>query len=171
MYCGRPLLLLKALYGYTYSGKRLYENQESFMMKQGFTQSILLGLWYKHLPNNGLFLVLIFADDQLIATTDAKALIEYKAQLEQNFEIQWHPHANWFLKARIDRNKDGDITIDQNRYSKSIVQRYLPNSTYPPSEKDPTTSNGTNQIVRKIIKKLQNLPINFNSDTSKQLEV
>lgn len=34
--CGRPLRLLKALYGYTYNGKRLYKNQESFMIEQGF---------------------------------------------------------------------------------------------------------------------------------------
>ena len=136
VYCGRPLRLLKALYGYTYSGKRLYENQESFMIAQGFTQSTLLGLWYKHLANGGLFLVLIFADDQLIATTDPNELVQYKAELEKHFEIQWHPNANWFLQARINRDQHGDITLDQNRYSKSIVQKYIPNAQYPPSETD-----------------------------------
>lgn len=136
VYCGRPLRLLKALYGYTYSGKRLYENQEAFMEAQGFIQSTLLGLWYKHLPNNGIFLVLIFADDQLIATTDQQELVQYKTNLQKHFEIQWHTHANWFLKARINQDQYGDITIDQNRYSKSIVQKYIPNSQYPPSEKD-----------------------------------
>ena len=136
VYCGRPLRLLKALYGYTYSGKRLYESQESFMEGQGFKQSTLLGLWYKHLTNGGVFLVLIFADDQLIATTDPNELVQYKANLEKHFEIQWHPHAHWFLKARINRDQYGDITIDQNRYSKSIVRKYIPNAPSPPSEKD-----------------------------------
>jgi hypothetical protein len=31
-YCNRPLLLLKALYGYTYSGKFLYEEQSSSLL-------------------------------------------------------------------------------------------------------------------------------------------
>jgi hypothetical protein len=77
-YCGKPLLLKKALYGYPFSGKRLYEEQEHFMLELGFSQSCLLGLWYKHLENGGLFLILIFADDQLIASTSATAVAEYK---------------------------------------------------------------------------------------------
>jgi hypothetical protein len=76
VYCGKPLLLKKALYGYPFSGKRLYEEQEQFMLEQGFSQSCLLGLWYKHIENCGLFLVLIFADDQLIASTSVTAVLQ-----------------------------------------------------------------------------------------------
>jgi hypothetical protein len=39
-YCGVPLLLMKALYGYTFSGKFLYEEQEEFLISFGMkTQS------------------------------------------------------------------------------------------------------------------------------------
>jgi hypothetical protein len=38
-YCGVPLFLLKALYGYTFSGKCLYEEQEEFLIDFGMQPS------------------------------------------------------------------------------------------------------------------------------------
>jgi hypothetical protein len=135
-YCGRPLRLLKALYGYTYSGKRLYEEQEEFLTGQGFTQSPLLGLWYKRLENGGIFLVLIFADDQLSACTDSKAHYEYQMAMRKRFSIEWHPVATWYLQSQITQDKDKNISVDQTKYSKAIARRYLPNASAEPSRKD-----------------------------------
>ena len=69
---GRPLLLLKALYGYTYSGKFLYEEQAEFVINTlGFTKfQSAPALYFKRLPNNGLALLLQYSDDILIAATD-----------------------------------------------------------------------------------------------------
>jgi hypothetical protein len=131
-YCGRPLLLKNALYGYPFSGKRLYEEQERFMKEQKFKQSSLLGSWYKRLPNNGLFLILLFADDQLMACTDASVLHDYMLAMKRLYKIEWHATADWFLNARINRFANGDISLDQSRYSKAIVQRYLPNAEHDP---------------------------------------
>ena len=135
-YCGVPLELLKALYGYTYSGKRLYEEQESFLTEQGFIQAPLLGIWYKRLADNGIFLLLLFADDLLSASTDSNAHHEFRTALSSRFEVEWHPRADWYLQARIQQDKHGNITLDQSRYSKAIVQRYLPNASQNPSASD-----------------------------------
>jgi Reverse transcriptase (RNA-dependent DNA polymerase) len=93
-YCGVPLRLKRALYGYTYSGKRLYEDQEQFLIQQGLTQSPLLGLWYKHLPNNGILLVLLFADDFLCASTSSKAHFDFIEALKARFEVEHKPRAD-----------------------------------------------------------------------------
>jgi hypothetical protein len=135
-YCGVPLELLKALYGYTYSGKRLYEEQEDFLLEQKFIQSPLHGLWYKRLPSDGIMLVLLFADDQMSASTCAKALHDYRTALCTRFEVEWHPVAHWYLQALIQRDAFGNITLDQSRYSKSIIQRYLPNATLNATDAD-----------------------------------
>ena len=127
-YCGTVLEVLKALYGHKYSGKRLYEEQEDFLLEQNFQKAPLPGIWYKLLPNDCIILALVFADDQMTGSNDAKALHEYRTALEARFEVNWKPIADWFLQARIQRDKDGNITLDQSRYSKAIVQRYLPNS-------------------------------------------
>jgi Reverse transcriptase (RNA-dependent DNA polymerase) len=135
-YCGIPLLLLRALYGYTYSGKRLYEEQEEFLLKQGFVQSTMLGIWVKHLLHGGLFILLLFADDLLSACTDSSALHQFKIALSARFEVSWKPVADWYLQARIEQDPYGNISIDQSRYSKSIVQRYIPNTPETPTAKD-----------------------------------
>jgi len=52
---------------------------------------------------------------------------EYRLALCKRFEVEWRPVADWYLQARIRQDQYGNITIDQSRYSKSIIQRYLPN--------------------------------------------
>ena len=46
---GRPVKLLKASYGYNYSGKCLYQDQAEFLESEGFEPTGLPGLWVKHL--------------------------------------------------------------------------------------------------------------------------
>jgi hypothetical protein len=70
-YCGVPLLLLKALYGYTCSGKFLYEEQEEFLIDFGIRPSPILAIWRMSIPGGGILLVLQYSDDFLISSTDA----------------------------------------------------------------------------------------------------
>ena len=70
-YCGVPLLLMKALYGYTFSGKFLYEEQEEFLVSFGMQLTSMPALWRMHLPGGGVLMVLQYSDDFLIASTDA----------------------------------------------------------------------------------------------------
>jgi hypothetical protein len=53
-----------------------------------------------------------------------------------SFKVEWHPTADWFLQARINQDIDFNITLDQTRYSKSIVRRYLPNAEVDPMDSD-----------------------------------
>ena len=59
---GWPLLLLRALYGYNYSGKFLYQDQADFLQEEGFTQ-FMPGYWIKHLPREattlGIYIMLM----------------------------------------------------------------------------------------------------------------
>jgi hypothetical protein len=135
-WCGRPLLLLKALYGYTYSGKLLYEEQAEFLESYGMRQTTMVALWKKTLPNDKVLLVLQYSDDFLAACDDSKGLEEFKAAISSRFDVEIKPNADWYLQARIRQDADDNIILDQQRYSKSIVQRYIPNASPEPSERD-----------------------------------
>ena len=124
---GRPLRLRKALYGYNYSGKFLYEDQAEFLRQEGLEESGLPGLWIKHLPNGGTLLFLHYVDDILSACTDDRIHQEFLSSLGQRFDVETRPRADWYLQTRIQQDKDKNITLDQTRYSKSMVQRFLPN--------------------------------------------
>ena len=124
---GRPLRLRKALYGYNYSGKFLYEDQAEFLRGEGMEESGLPGLWIKHLENGGTLLFLHYVDDILSACTDDRIHREFLAAMGRRFDIETRPRADWYLQTRIQQDKDKNITLDQTRYSKSMVQRFLPN--------------------------------------------
>ena len=124
---GRPLLLKKALYGYNYSGKFLYLDQAEFLESQGFEKSGLPGLWVKHLDDGHVMLFLHYSDDIMSASTNDEAHQEFLAALGERFDVETKPRADWYLQTRIQQDKDGNIMLDQEKYAKSVLQRFLPN--------------------------------------------
>ena len=84
---GRPLLLLKALYGYNYSGKFLYQDQAEFLVEQGMVQ-IMPGFWIKHLPNDKIHMFLHYVDDILSASNDDQYHNDFIVCLQARFEAE-----------------------------------------------------------------------------------
>jgi hypothetical protein len=93
-------------------------------------------LWYKKLANDGLMIVLQYSDDMLSASTDSVAHLQFKKALAARFEIETNDQASWYLQARIHQTVEGNITLDQSRYARSIVECYLPNAPAEPSPAD-----------------------------------
>lgn len=81
-------------------------------------------------------MVLHYSDDCLSACTSTKTHQEFKSAFSEKFDSKWQPSADWYLSARIQRDADGNILLDQKRYCISIVQRYLPNAESEPSAAD-----------------------------------
>jgi len=137
-WCGRPLLMLKALYGYTFSGKFLYKEQADFLKEQGFRETAIVALWKKTFEDGTVVLVLQYSDDFLAAGTNTKHMEAFKKALSERFDVNIAPRADWYLQARIRQDANGNIILDQQRYSKSIVRRYLPNAADVPTPDDVT---------------------------------
>ena len=127
--CAQPTRLGKALYGYTYSGKYLYEDQAEFLTSIGFTRlDAAPAIWVLHdkKTNRPKLLVLQYSDDWLVGAIDTQARDWFRTLLAERFDVEWNDKAQWYLQARIEQYPNGDITLDQYRYSRSIVERYLP---------------------------------------------
>jgi hypothetical protein len=136
-YAGTPLLLLKALYGYRHSGKFLWEDQSEFLYSENLRPlNGMPALWILKLPQGGVHLVLQYSDDFLSACTDSVHHAAFKHSLEKRFNVEWQPRADWYLQARIQQDQSGNIYLDQQRYAKAVVKRYLPNSPLIPNEQD-----------------------------------
>lgn len=131
---GRPLLLKKALYGYNYSGKFLYQDQADFLMSEGFAEAGLPGLWVKHLLDRGFLLFLHYSDDILVAGNKDGALQQFVDNLRKRFDVEVRPRADWYLQTRIQQDKDLNIVLDQSRYAKAMVTRFLPQFASEPTE-------------------------------------
>ena len=135
-YIGRPLLLKKALYGYNYSGKFLYQDQAEFLEAQGLIQSGLPGLWFRHDEDGSLLLFLHYSDDILLAGTNDQKVNEFINNIKGRFDIEVKPTADWYLQTRISQDSEGNMKLDQSRYSKSMVSRFLPNFTDQPTAEE-----------------------------------
>jgi hypothetical protein len=165
---GQPLLLLKALYGYNFSGKLLYEEQAEFLEKYGMRHTTLIALWKKSLPNGKILLVLQYSGNFLAACDNSQGLEDFKTAIGKCFNIEIKARADWYLQARLRQDAGGNIVLDQQRYSKSIVQRYLPNSPmYRPLKTWPDTDhhchtllNGQKKTTAK--KKMKSKPLKMN---------
>ena len=55
------------------------------------------------------------------------------------FDVECQQRINWFLQAAIKQDKDKNIYVDQYRYGRSIVDKYIPNAPTTPTETDLVT--------------------------------
>jgi hypothetical protein len=73
---------------------------------------------------------------QLLLTTSPTYHLKFKQALESRFSIEWPPRADWYLQARIQQDKEGNMYLDQQRYSKAVVKRYIPTASRMPTDND-----------------------------------
>jgi hypothetical protein len=136
-YCGVPCRLLKGLYGYFLSGKLFWQEQADFFVSFGLKAlDSAPALWRMTTPDGHTLLVLQYSDDLLHACTSYKLKAKFLDALSKRFDCETKPFADWYLQARISQDKDFNITLDQQRYSKAVVQRYLPSASAEPSTAD-----------------------------------
>ena len=63
-YFGRPLKLLKSMYGMTNSGKLFADELTEWLIKEGFVQSqCQMPIYYKYAPDGSNIVVLSYVDD------------------------------------------------------------------------------------------------------------
>ena len=125
-YCGKPVMLLKAMYGMTLSGKYWYEEFRDWLVSVGFTQSSTCPvLFTRHEPDGSFLRIIFYIDDGLYFATSDGALERFKKELPERFNVVFQGTAHWYLSARIHQDNQNNITMDQARYAKSIVTRYL----------------------------------------------
>jgi hypothetical protein len=138
MFIGVPLELQKALYGAPFSSRLLYEALAEFLNEYGLNQGIMNGFWFKRLPNNGLLIFLQYSDDNLSACSDDETHEEFRRAFASKFPLKYTPNASWYLASHINRDQNGNVSLDQFRYSRAIIQRYLPNESAEPSTEELT---------------------------------
>jgi hypothetical protein len=64
-------------------------------------------------------------DEKLFYGNNEVTLQEFKDKLSKRFDVEFLGQAHWYLSARIHQDADFNITLDQARYCKAIVNRFL----------------------------------------------
>jgi hypothetical protein len=75
---------------------------------------------------DGSFLrLIVYIDDCLYFATSDATREKFQKELTARFDVELQGLAHWYLAARIQQDKDFNVTMDQSRYAKSIVTRFL----------------------------------------------
>ena len=130
-YYGRPLRLLKSMYGQTFAGKWWWLELEEFLIKCNFRQSECDQALFVRKEEDGSYTkILTYVDDSIYynSKNNDQILQQFQKKLSDKFKLQFQGHAHWFLSIRILRDKSKNFTIDQSRYAKNIVKKYLGHS-------------------------------------------
>ena len=64
-------------------------------------------------------------DDFLYFGTTEYTRKRFDLEFGNRFSVEFQGQAHWYLASRISQDQQFNITIDQSRYAKSIVQCYL----------------------------------------------
>jgi hypothetical protein len=73
----------------------------------------------------GYFIKIIYVDDKLFFENNEIILTEFKEKNSKRFDVEFLGQARWYLSARIHQDAEFDVTLDQARYCKSIINRFL----------------------------------------------
>ena len=126
-YFGRPLRLLKSMYGQTLSGKWWFLELESWLLSESggrFVQSECdQALFIRKEPDGSFTKILTYVDDGLYFNSgnNQDILRTFEKEIGKKFKLTFQGHAYWFLSMRILQDKNMNIILDQSRYAKNLV--------------------------------------------------
>jgi len=123
---GRPVWLLMSMYGTALCGKYWYLDLLDFLTGIGFKEGDCVKCSFiKEFTDGNKIFLLNYVDDMLYHGTCMKKVQDFKQQLGEHFHLELLGNAHWYLGSCINQLKNFDIEIDQSRYYKAIVKKYL----------------------------------------------
>jgi len=123
---GKPVRLQMSMYRTTLCGKYWYLDLLDYLKGSGFKEGDSVKcLFIKQFADGAEIFLLNYVDDMTYYGTDAEKVREFEEQLGNRFNMELMGQPHWYLGSRIRQFANFDIELDQSRYCKSIVKRYL----------------------------------------------
>ena len=88
-----------------------------------------MSIHYKYAPDGSKIVVLYYVDDCVYWYTNEDIGKWFVDTLGKRFHLNLLGNAHWFMSIRISQLKDHSISVDQARYSTSIVEKYSDTDT------------------------------------------
>ena len=88
-----------------------------------------MSIYYNFSPDGSKHFVLSYVDECVYWYTSEALGKWFVDTLGNRFHVNFLGYAHWFMSIRISQLKDHSISVDQDRYATSIVEKYLDNTT------------------------------------------
>ena len=122
--------LKKSLYGLKQSGRNWNEMFHSFLVAEGFKQSLSDSCFYIKTRDKSVINVIIWVDDVLISSNNLQALNEFKINLSNTFRMKDLGSLSYFLGIKFDL-KAHCIKMNQSKHISKILDRFQMNNCFP----------------------------------------
>ena len=123
---GVPLLLENSCYGINSAGRLWAEELFSWYLEYGFVQSEVEPSLFLYNKGDDWIVLLCYCDDTAYFTSTDKVRDDFEKAMCTRFDCKLLGQLHWFLRARITQHTNYDITLDQSRYTASMLKRFLP---------------------------------------------
>ena len=144
------MIVLKAMYGMTNTGKLFSGELTEWLLDVGFIQyQCQMSIHYKYAPNGTKHFVLSYFDDCVYCYTYEDLGKWFVDNLRKIPHVKFFGYAHWFMSIRIYQMKDHSISVYQARYDTSIVAKYLDTATVKASAKFYKTTFPSDMIFSK----------------------
>ena len=94
-----------------------------------------MSIYYKYASDGYKIVVLSYVGDCVYWYTNEDLVKWFVDTLGKIFHVKFFGYAHWFVSIRISQLKDHSISVDQARYSTSVVAKYLDTATVKVSTK------------------------------------
>ena len=130
-YVGRHLKLKKSMYGMHNYGKLFADELTNFLIDEsGFNHpKRQMSVYCNYALDFHKSFVLSYVDVCVYWFTSEELGNWSADSLEKIFHVNFLGYAHWFIFIRISQIKDHYISVDQDRYATSIVEKYLDTDT------------------------------------------
>ena len=115
--------LNKSLYGLKQSGRNWNTLLHSFLIENGFTQSLTDTCLYSKHVDQQVVIVLIWVDDMIVAASDDVVLCEIKDLMKTRFRMKDLGQLTWFLGIQF-IHENGCIKMNQTQYLTKLLEKY-----------------------------------------------
>ncbi|KAL8106789.1 hypothetical protein AgCh_023527 [Apium graveolens] len=117
--------LIKSLYGLKQAPRQWYLKFDSFMMKNGYTRSVMDHCCYFTQFDSSYIILLLYVDDMLIAGSNMREINRLKRQMFEEFEMKDMGAAKQILGMSIIRDRtESTLKLSQEKYVEKLLQKF-----------------------------------------------
>ncbi|GJW25894.1 retrovirus-related pol polyprotein from transposon TNT 1-94 [Tanacetum coccineum] len=115
--------LKKALYGLKHAPRAWYNTLSRFILDNKFSKGVVDPTLFTQKTCKHIFLVQIYVDDIIFASTDPKACDIFSKEMSSKFQMSMMGQMSFFLGLQVSQSPRG-IFINQSKYAFEILTKY-----------------------------------------------
>eukprot|EP00253_Pinus_taeda_P025797 PITA_25797 len=115
--------LKKAFYGLKRAPRAWYNRIDAYLIENGFDKCDGEPTLYIKENDGKILIVVLHVDDLIFTRNDASLIVDFKAVMKSEFEMNDLGFLRYFLRIKVDQSENG-VFISQVKYVEALLKRF-----------------------------------------------